>query len=152
MIINFNEFNQDEIRDINIVYKEAEKQLNLPNNLVVNLVMVAPETIQEMNNKFRNVNRITDVLSFPMLDSLNDLSFEFDAKLGEINIGDIYICKQRAIEQAKEYGHSLKRELCFLSLHGLLHLLGYDHMESEDEKIMFSIQDKILNSANITRD
>lgn len=152
MIINFNEFNQDEIRDINKVYKEAEKQLNLPNNLVVNLVMVAPETIQEMNNKFRNVNRVTDVLSFPMLDSLNDLSFEFDAKLGEINIGDIYICKQRAIEQAKEYGHSLKRELCFLSLHGLLHLLGYDHMESEDEKIMFSIQDKILNSANITRD
>ena len=69
----------------------------------------------------------------------------------QTELGDIVICKSRAIEQAKEYGHSVERELCFLALHGFLHVLGYDHMQKEDEMIMFPLQDKILNKAHMER-
>lgn len=152
MVINFNDFTNEEMVNIQKVYSEAEKELSLPQEMEVNLVIVSPDTIKDMNNKYRQVDRVTDVLSFPMLDSINDLNEECDALLGEVNIGDIYICRERAIEQAIEYKHSLKREICFLALHGLLHLLGYDHIEKEDEQIMFPLQDKILQMAEITRD
>ena len=151
MIINFNDFEKEEITNIKKVYKTAEKQLNLPKSIEVNLVTVSPIDIKEMNKKFRQVDRVTDVLSFPMLDSLNDLDDECDAFTREVNIGDIYICREKAISQAEEYGHSLKREICFLALHGLLHLLGYDHIKKEDEVIMFDLQDKILQEAKISR-
>lgn len=152
MVINFNDFTNEEMVNIQKVYSEAEKELSLPQEMEVNLVIVSPDTIKDMNNKYRQVDRVTDVLSFPMLDSINDLNEECDALLGEVNIGDIYICRERAIEQAIEYKHSLKREICFLALHGLLHLLGYDHIEKKDEQIMFPLQDKILQMAEITRD
>lgn len=152
MVINFNDFTNEEMVNIQKVYSEAEKELSLPQEMEVNLVIVSPDTIKNMNNKYRQVDRVTDVLSFPMLDSINDLNEECDALLGEVNIGDIYICRERAIEQAIEYKHSLKREICFLALHGLLHLLGYDHIEKKDEQIMFPLQDKILQMAEITRD
>lgn len=151
MIINFNNFNQDETKNIKKVYTQAESELNLPQNLEVNLVIVEPEEIRQMNAKFRNVDRVTDVLSFPMLNSLDEIGSECDAELGEVNIGDIYICRERAYEQSQEFGHSLKREICFLALHGLLHLLGYDHILKEDEEIMFPLQDKILEKAKISR-
>ncbi len=151
MIINFNDFEKEEITNIKKVYKTAEKQLNLPKSIEVNLVTVSPSDVKEMNKKFRQVDRVTDVLSFPMLDSLNDLDNECDAFTREVNIGDIYICREKAISQAEEYGHSLKREICFLALHGLLHLLGYDHIKKEDEVIMFNLQDKILQEAKISR-
>lgn len=151
MVINFNNFNQDETENIKKVYKEAEKELNLPNCLEVNLVVIEPEEIRQMNAKFRNVDRVTDVLSFPMLNSLDEIDAECDAEFGEVNIGDIYICRERAYEQSQEFGHSLKREICFLALHGLLHLLGYDHILKEDEAIMFPLQDKILEKAKISR-
>lgn len=151
MIINFNDFEKEEITNIKKVYKTAEKQLNLPKSIEVNLVTVSPSDVKEMNKKFRQVDRVTDVLSFPMLDSLNDLDNECDAFTREVNIGDIYICREKAISQAEEYGHSLKREICFLALHGLLHLLGYDHIKKEDEVIMFDLQDKILQEAKISR-
>lgn len=151
MIINFNNFNQDETKNIKKVYTQAESELNLPQNLEVNLVIVEPEEIRQMNAKFRNVDRVTDVLSFPMLNSLDEIDSECDSELGEVNIGDIYICRERAYEQSQEFGHSLKREICFLALHGLLHLLGYDHILKEDEEIMFPLQDKILEKAKISR-
>lgn len=151
MIINFNNFNQDETKNIKKVYTQAENELNLPQNLEVNLVIVEPEEIKQMNAKFRNVDRVTDVLSFPMLNSLDEIDAEYDAEFGEVNIGDIYICRERAYEQSQEFGHSLKREICFLALHGLLHLLGYDHILKEDEEIMFPLQDKILEKAKISR-
>lgn len=151
MEINFSNFDQEEMQNIKKVYNVAEKQLQLPENLCVNIVMLKPTEIQNMNKKFRGVDRVTDVLSFPMLNNLTDLEKESDAVFGQIDIGDIYICKERATEQAQEYNHSLKRELCFLALHGLLHLLGYDHIKEEDEKIMFALQDKILNEADIKR-
>ncbi len=152
MIINFNDFTNEEMKNIQKVYSVAEKELLLSKEMEVNLVIVSPETIKEMNNEYRQVDRVTDVLSFPMLDNIDDLNKECDAILGEVNIGDIYICRERAIEQAIEYKHSLKREICFLALHGLLHLLGYDHIKKEDEQIMFQLQDKILQMAKITRD
>lgn len=152
MIINFNDFTNEEMKNIQKVYSVAEKELLLSKKMEVNLVIVSPETIKEMNNEYRQVDRVTDVLSFPMLDNIDDLNKECDAILGEVNIGDIYICRERAIEQAIEYKHSLKREICFLALHGLLHLLGYDHIKKEDEQIMFQLQDKILQMAKITRD
>lgn len=152
MIINFNDFTNEEMKNIQKVYSVAEKELLLSKEMEVNLVIVSPETIKEMNNEYRQVDRVTDVLSFPMLDNIDDLNKECDAILGEVNIGDIYICRERATEQAIEYKHSLKREICFLALHGLLHLLGYDHIKKEDEQIMFQLQDKILQMAKITRD
>lgn len=152
MIINFNDFTNEEMKNIQKVYSVAEKELLLSKEMEVNLVIVSPETIKEINNEYRQVDRVTDVLSFPMLDNIDDLNKECDAILGEVNIGDIYICRERATEQAIEYKHSLKREICFLALHGLLHLLGYDHIKKEDEQIMFQLQDKILQMAKITRD
>lgn len=152
MIINFNGFNNEEEADIQKVFLTAKQELKLADNLQVNLVMIEPQIIREMNYKYRLVDRVTDVLSFPMVDDFNNLQNEADAVFGLVDIGDIYICKQKAMEQAEEYNHSLKRELCFLAIHGLLHLLGYDHIEKKDEEVMFPLQDKILNKADIRRE
>ena len=103
------------------------------------------EYIHKINKEYRGVDRPTDVISFALED-------EPDIKLDHRILGDIYISIDKAREQANEYGHSLKRELCFLTVHGVLHLLGYDHMKSKkDEEIMFSLQDEILESLNILR-
>ena len=103
------------------------------------------EEIQRLNASYRNIDRVTDVLTFP--------AWEGDAILCPPDgyLGDIAICFERAAEQAEEYGHSLERELAFLSVHGALHLLGYDHMHSEDEKKMFSKQDEILDELGYHR-
>ena len=114
-------------------------------NAVFSVIFVDNETIQNINRDYRGIDKITDVISF---------AFEDTGKLVYNNVrllGEIYICIPRMIEQAKEYGHSEKRELSFLAVHGLLHLLGYDHMEKEDEKIMFNLQEMILNDKNIKR-
>jgi len=137
---------------INQIYLNAIKEINIPENIVVNIVFVSPEKIQEMNKTYRNIDRVTDVLSFPMLDDFADIENEIDFVTGEVEIGDIYINPIRAKEQAIEYGHSYKREICFLALHGFLHLCLYDHIEKEDEKIMFELQDRILEISNIGRD
>ena len=103
------------------------------------------EEIHQINKERRGVDRATDVISFALEDSPDDFD-EFRI------LGDIFISIPKMQEQAKEYGHSEKRELSFLVVHGLLHLLGYDHMKSKkDEEIMFSLQDEILASLNILR-
>lgn len=150
-------FNQDEENaefcgEISNLYNIALILTNKPQNICVNIIDVSPEEIQKMNKCYRNVDRVTDVLSFPMIDNFDNIEKEPDYALGECNIGDIYINPTRAHEQAKDYGHSYKREYCFLALHGFLHLLGYDHMSQEQEKEMFSLQEKILKEANIGRD
>ena len=103
------------------------------------------EEIQRLNASYRNIDRVTDVLTFP--------AWEGDAILCPPDgyLGDIAICFERAEEQAAEYGHSLERELAFLSVHGALHLLGYDHMQPDDEKKMFAKQDEILNELGYLR-
>ena len=120
----------------------------------VSVNFVGEGQIKSLNNQFRQINRVTDVLSFPNLQkSVQQKLTEFEAeKVDDILfLGDIVICKAQAKRQAKEFGHSLKREVCFLALHGLLHLLGYDHIESEDEKLMQSTAEKILTQFGVTR-
>lgn len=138
----------------------ALKHLGQPvNDLEMSLSFVSAEEIKSLNSQYRNVDDVTDVLSFPTVDNperkaLNLSKFALDSinpETGKLNIGDVIICLERAKEQATEYNHSLKRELCFLSLHGLLHLLGYDHIEPDDEKQMVALQDEILNKMHITR-
>ena len=133
------------------IFEIALKETNRPNDITASVVLVTPNEIQELNKTFRNIDKVTDVLSFPLLDDFNDFESARDFT-GECEIGDIYINPERASEQAKEYGHSYKREICFLALHGFLHLLGYDHMTEDEEKEMFSLQDIILDKANVGRD
>ena len=139
------------------VLDRALKHLNQPSELLeMSLSIVSPEQIQELNKSFREVDKVTDVLSFPTCDNptrgaITVVCEDVNPETDLVNIGDIVICMERAKEQAKEYGHSLKRELAFLSLHGLLHLLGYDHIEEDDEKQMVALQKEILDQAGITR-
>lgn len=138
----------------------ALKYLKQPSrHIEMSLSVVETDEIRKLNNQFRGVDAVTDVLSFPTLDlgkvQLDHMDFPPDAvnsKTGKLNLGDVIICLKRAKEQAANYGHSLKRELCFLALHGLLHLLGYDHMNEADEKEMMTLQDEILVKMKITRD
>ena len=114
-------------------------------NAIFSIIFVEDEEIHKMNKDYRGVDRITDVISFAFEDN-NDLVYN-DIRM----LGDIYICIPQMKRQAESYGHSEKRELSFLAVHGLLHLLGYDHMKKEDEKVMFALQELILNEQNITR-
>ena len=138
----------------------ALKRLGQPvSSIEMSLSVVSPEEIKDLNNQFRGVDSVTDVLSFPTIDNperaiLDVNTFPQDAvnpKTHKLNIGDVIICVDRAKEQAVEYGHSLKREMCFLSLHGLLHLLGYDHVEPQDEEQMNALQEELLEQMGITR-
>lgn len=110
-----------------------------------NIIIIDNERIREINREYRKIDRETDVISFALEDNM-DISYD-DFRL----LGDIYISIDRCYEQAMEYGHSREREICFLATHGILHLLGYDHMESEDEKEMFSLQNKLLDGYDIKR-
>lgn len=122
----------------------------------VSVTIVDNAEIQEINRENRDIDSPTDVLSFPMLyfDENGDIiDSEFDMEGDLLILGDIVISAERAAEQAKEYGHSLKREIAFLTVHSMLHLLGYDHVDSEeDEKRMFARQEEILNLLGITRE
>jgi len=120
------------------VAKQASIDLNIKGKKDLNVVICDNDFIKTYNATYRKVDHETDVLSFPSDD--------------ENEVGDILISLPKAEEQAKEYGHSLKRELSFLMLHGILHCLGYDHETKEEEEVMFSLQDKILNECHIGRD
>jgi probable rRNA maturation factor len=114
-------------------------------NAYFSIIFVNEEEIKKINKEYRGIDKVTDVISFALEDSKDTINNDLRI------LGDIYICIPRMLEQAKNYGHSIKRELSFLTIHGLLHLLGYDHMEKEDEKEMFALQELILNEEGITR-
>ena len=115
-------------------------------NAVFSVIFVDEKTIKKINKEYRNIDKVTDVISFAFEDNDNMVYN------GIRVLGDIYICIPKMISQAEEYGHSEKRELAFLSVHGLLHLLGYDHVNNkEEEKIMFDLQERLLNEILITR-
>lgn len=146
-------------KDLKRVYEEVKKLLSLPEQITVNLSFETPKGIRELNNYARNIDAVTDVLSFPFTElkvgevlNLRDYEYLIDSYNNTLTIGDIYICTSRAKSQAKEYGHSLNREICFLFCHGMLHICGYDHMEEKDAKIMEEMQRKILNNLSITRE
>lgn len=115
------------------------------NDVMFNVIFVDNNTIREINREYRGIDRETDVISFALEDN-EDITFEFGRLLG-----DIYISVDKMKEQALEYGHSELREMAFLTVHGLLHLLGYDHMTKEDEEVMFKEQELILDGCNIKR-
>ena len=112
---------------------------------IFSIIFVSEEEIQTINKTYRQIDKVTDVISFAFEDNKDDFMLENRV------LGDIYICIPRMISQAKEYGHSETRELSFLVVHGLLHLLGYDHMTKEDEEKMFGLQKEILDEEGITR-
>lgn len=111
-----------------------------------NIIFVDNAKIHELNKQYRKVDKPTDVITFALEDH-EDIEFA-DGRV----LGDIYISIDKAKEQAKDYGHSLKRELAFLCIHGFYHLLGYDHMTEEEEKVMFAKQEEVLNAYGITRE
>lgn len=148
--MNIEVFNQtdEELED------ELGDLYNLLNNICTdeklgdgefNIIIVGLDKIHELNKEYRNIDRPTDVISFALED---DDTFNV---AGYRMLGDIYICLDKTREQAIEYGHSFKRELSFLAVHGLLHLLGYDHMTKEDEEIMFKKQEEVLLRYGIER-
>lgn len=112
------------------------------------------ENIRKLNKLHRNIDKETDVLSFPILEfdeEGNVIDSEFDFDEDEVVLGDIVISLEKAQEQAKSYGHSLIREVAFLTAHSMLHLMGYDHMEEDEEKVMFKKQEEILSYLGIER-
>lgn len=123
----------------------------------VSLSVVSEEVIRETNREFRRIDQVTDVLSFPLVE-YEGLSpaegvarGDIDPDTGEVCLGDVMICYQRAKEQAEAFGHSLEREMGFLTVHSMLHLLGYDHMEPEEEKVMTEKQKRILEGIGLPR-
>lgn len=112
---------------------------------VFNIIFVSNDEIHSINREFRNTDRVTDVISFALEDNEEEVFNDFRL------LGDIYIAIDVAYDQAIEYNHSREREVCFLATHGLLHLLGYDHMTIEEEKEMFDVQEKLLSEYEITR-
>ena len=121
---------------------KAFEYLNIKRNYEVDVSLVDFESIQQINRDYRGIDKITDVISF----AFNDDKSELGAIKGDVPrlLGEIFICVPRALEQAKEIGNTPERELSFLFCHGLLHLLGYDHMKKCDEEIMFPLQERIL--------
>ena len=146
----FNIFNETsekikELETLNDYVNHVVKELELA-KCEFNIIIVDNKKIHEINKEYRGIDSETDVISFAMEDNM-DIEYD-DFRL----LGDIYISIDRVHSQAKEYGHSDLREICFLATHGILHLLGYDHMEPEDEKEMFKLQEELLDSYNIKRD
>ena len=133
---NFEIYNET---DENIDIEEERKFINYAleykklTNVIFNIIFVNNEQIHQINKEYRGIDRPTDVISFALEE------------------GDIYISVDKIKEQAKEYGHSEKREMAFLTIHGILHLLGYDHMTKEDEEVMFKEQELILSGYGLTR-
>ena len=124
-------------KDIKKYYKLVLEVLNLEDNFEATLIIVGKNKIHSINSKYRGIDKETDVISFAEIDSNDDF-------IEDNYLGDIFINIDRVKSQAKEYGHSIKREFVFLFVHGMLHLFGYDHMNDKDEKKMFSLQDKIV--------
>ncbi|MBQ7140701.1 MAG: rRNA maturation RNase YbeY [Bacilli bacterium] len=141
-----NETNEEikELVEVNKLIEYALKHENLE-NVFFNIIIVDNKKIRELNREYRNKDAYTDVISFA-LEDFDDIKTEVRM------LGDIYISIDKAQGQAIDYNHSLLRELSFLSIHGLLHLLGYDHMKEDEEKIMFSKQKEILDNYGISRE
>ena len=134
--------------------REASKELGLEDNIELSITFVENQKIQEINRDYRSIDQITDVISFAIEDNDDEEFWSFfeaeDLSIPRL-LGDIFISIDRTKEQAKEYGHSFKRELGFLVVHGFLHLNGYDHQTEKEEKEMFALQEKILKEHGLER-
>ena len=144
MKINFvNERNDDVSKYVKIIKKVFKK---VKSKMFFNVIFVDNDTIQQINCDYRGIDRVTDVITFALHENPEEI-----LKGAEYELGDVFICVERALEQAADYGHSVDREMGFLAVHGYLHLIGYDHMTEEDEKEMFTLQEEILAKAKLKR-
>lgn len=143
-IINELDVKIEELETIENLLNFVIKKENLE-NCIFNVIITNNDYIHNLNKEYRGIDKPTDVISFALEDFKDDISLNFRV------LGDIYISLDKAKEQAEEFGHSFLRELSFLTIHGLLHLLGYDHMKKEDEIIMFKKQEELLSEFGITR-
>lgn len=142
----FNESNKEikEISKLEEYMKFVVRKLEIEKG-IFNIIFVDNDRIHEINKEYRKVDRVTDVISFALEDN-PDIVYD-DFRL----LGDIYIAIDVAYDQAIEYNHSREREVCFLATHGVLHLLGYDHMTETEEKEMFGLQEELLQEYGINR-
>ena len=141
---------------LNKIYKATLEHFKLEDVFEVELTIVGEAKIKRINKETRGIDRVTDVLSFPAINfkfpfKKQDYIYSTDPETGKIMLGELMLCEKRAQQQAKEYGHSLDREIGFLVLHGLLHLLGFDHIEKDDEVIMMGHAEEILKGLNLSR-
>ena len=134
---------EEELKVMHDVLEHGIKKI-VQEDVIFNVIIVDNEYIHRLNKEYRHIDRETDVITFALED---DQTFNPEERI----LGDIYISIDKAESQSEEYGHSLKRELCFLAVHGMLHLLGYDHMKKEEEEIMFKLQEDILDEMGIKR-
>ena len=147
--IEYREVEQDSNKDelINQVINKCFEVEKLQNtNLYVSIILTTPSNIRQINKEYRNIDKETDVLSFPMFEK-----DEIRSVTQEEALGDIIISVERVKEQAKEYGHSFERELAYMLVHGFYHLMGEDHIEEADRVIMREKEENVLNKLNITR-
>lgn len=136
-----------------VLKKCFEEEGLLDSKLIMTITFTTPEEIRKINKKYRKIDKATDVLSFPMFEK-SELDEKIKNKdfLYEDVLGDVIISIDKVREQAEEYGHSFERELSYMLVHGFYHLMGYDHIEEEDKKIMRPKEEKILNELKITRE
>lgn len=117
-----------------------------PENVEISLSFVTADEIRDLNNNYRNIDKPTDVLSFPLIEDFNEIGTD-----EEIMLGDVVICLEKAREQAEEYGHSEEREIVYLFVHSVCHLLGYDHMEDDEKTEMRAAEESVMKSLDLER-
>ena len=142
----FNETNvnlENELKIVEKVLKHGLKKLKI-DEAIFNVIIVDNNYIHKLNKEYRHIDKETDVITFALED---DKTFNPVVRV----LGDVYISIEKAQSQSEEYHHSLLRELSFLAVHGMLHLLGYDHMKKEEEEVMFALQEEILDEMDIKR-
>ncbi|MCT4688350.1 MAG: rRNA maturation RNase YbeY [Vallitalea sp.] len=153
-------FSKEYVDIINKVIAVSLDQEKCPYEIEVSVTITNNEQIRKINKKHRDMDKPTDVLSFPLIDFTKPSEFDdidedndewFNLDTGELMLGDIIISLERAYEQAKEYGHSIEREIGFLTAHSMLHLMGYDHIINEEEQVMKQQQQQILNEVGLKR-
>ena len=146
--------NEEYEKTIKKVLEECYKTENQTNSkLIITITLTTPEKIRQINNEYRQIDKATDVLSFPMFEKTElDEKIKKQEFLHEDVLGDIIISVQKVEEQAKEYGHSFERELSYMVVHGFYHLMGYDHIEEKDKIIMRPKEENVLSKLGITRE
>ena len=152
--LNIEKGKEDWERIVEKVLKKCfEEEGLIDSKLIMTITFTTPEEIRKINKKYRKIDKATDVLSFPMFEKAElDEKIKNKDFLYEDVLGDVIISIDKVKEQAKEYGHSFERELSYMLVHGFYHLMGYDHIEEEDKKIMRPKEEKILNELKITRE
>lgn len=153
--INYNNIEESEEYNkiIHTVIKKCFEEEGLDKlKIYVNIILTNPEEIRKINKEYRNIDKETDCLSFPMFEKeeIEELIKEKEQVTLDI-LGDVVVSIERVYEQAKEYNHSFERELAYMVVHGFYHLMGYDHMEEEEKNIMRQKEENILQNLNITR-